>query len=109
MKFLIDAQLPRSLKQLFLENGHECIHTFDLELGNKTPDRLINQISIQEKRIVITKDSDFFYSQMIKKEPYKLILVKLGNISKKDLLQFFNNHFDEIILNIRKEDLLLIK
>ncbi len=109
MKFIIDAQLPRSLKQLFLARGYDCIHTFDLDQGNKTPDRLINQISIQEKRIVITKDSDFFYSHMITKEPYKLILVKLGNISKKDLLQFFSNHFEEIILKIQKEDLVLIK
>jgi len=109
MKFLIDAQLPRSLTKIFLERGFDCIHIFDLELGNKTPDKIINEISIQEKRIVITKDSDFFYSQMIKKEPYKLILVKLGNISKNDLLEFFSDHFEEIVSKIKKEDLLLIR
>lgn len=31
MKFLLDAQLSPSLKQLFIENGHDCIHTLDLE------------------------------------------------------------------------------
>jgi len=60
MKFLIDAQLPRSLKQLFLSKGYDCIHTFDLELGNSTPDKLINEISLQEKRVVIRKTAIFF-------------------------------------------------
>ena len=109
MKFIIDAQLPRSLKQLFLGKGYDYIHTLDLESGNYTPDKLINQISIKEKRIVITKDSDFFYSLLVKKEPYKLILVKLGNTSKQDLIQYFKIHFEEIITNIDKEDLLLLK
>jgi predicted nuclease of predicted toxin-antitoxin system len=30
MKFLIDAQLPRSLKRLFISKGYDCIHTLDL-------------------------------------------------------------------------------
>ena len=40
MKFLLDAQLPPSLKQLFIAGGHDCLHTLDLELGNETPERL---------------------------------------------------------------------
>ncbi len=33
MKFLLDAQLPPSLKQIFIAKGYDCIHTLDLELG----------------------------------------------------------------------------
>lgn len=109
MKFLIDAQLPKSLKKLFLEKGHDCIHTFDLQSGNNTPDRIINRISTDEKRILITKDSDFFHSFIVNNEPYKLIFVKLGNTSKNDLLIFFKERFSEIILNIEKEDLLVLR
>lgn len=87
MNFLIDAQLPRSLKKLFLDNGHDCIHTLDLSEGNDTPDSLINQISILEERILITKDGDFLDSFILIKQPYKLVLVKLGNCSKK---HYFN-------------------
>lgn len=108
MKFLIDAQLPRSLKQLFIDKGYDCIHTFDLESGNDTTDEIINKISISEKRIVITKDSDFYQSFIIKKEPYKLIFVKLGNTSKNDLLNFFSDRFSEIISDITQEDVILI-
>ena len=44
MKFLIDAQLPFSLKQLFISKGHDCIHTSDMQMGNETPDSIINAI-----------------------------------------------------------------
>jgi predicted nuclease of predicted toxin-antitoxin system len=78
MKFLLDAQLPPTLKQLFADKGYDCIHTLDLDLGNNTPDKVINSISVNEQRILITKDSDFFDSFIIRNEPYKFILVKLA-------------------------------
>ncbi len=108
MKFLIDAHLPLSLKQVFTANGHECIHTLDLELQNKTPDQEINKISVEQQLIVITKDSDFYDSFLLKKQPYKLILVKLGNTSKSDLIQFFIDRFEEIIEIISKESILIL-
>jgi len=108
MKFLLDAQLPPSLKQLFIARGFDCIHTLDLELGNDTPDKLINKISVTEQRILITKDSDFFDSFLIRNEPYKLILVKLGNTSKKELIQFFHDRFTDIIEKIKVETMILL-
>jgi predicted nuclease of predicted toxin-antitoxin system len=44
MKFLLDAQLPPTLRQLFIDKGYDCIHTLDLALGNSTPDKEINTI-----------------------------------------------------------------
>jgi predicted nuclease of predicted toxin-antitoxin system len=108
MKFLIDAQLPFSLKHLFISKGHDCIHTLDLELANETPDRIINAISVAEQRIVVTKDGDFLESFIVKNEPYKLILVKLGNVTKNELLQFFSDRFDEIIEKIKIEGMVLL-
>ncbi len=108
MKFLLDAQLPPSLKKLFIDKGYDCIHTLDLELGNDTPDKIINKISVAEQRILVTKDSDFFDSLIIKNEPYKLIMVKLGNTSKQELIQFFNNRFDDIIEKIKAENMILL-
>jgi predicted nuclease of predicted toxin-antitoxin system len=108
MKFLIDAQLPHSLKQLFISKGYDCIHTSEMQMGNETPDRIINAISVAEQRIVITKDGDFLESFIVKNEPYKLILVKLGNTSKNELLQFFSDRFDEIIEKIKIESMVLL-
>jgi predicted nuclease of predicted toxin-antitoxin system len=109
MKFLLDAQLPPSLKQLFLENGYDCLHTLDLEYGNDTPDKIINELSVLEQRIVITKDGDFYDSFLLKGQPFKLVLVKLGNTSKKELLQFFQGRFAEIIEQMKTESLVVLK
>ena len=108
MKFLLDAQLPPSLKQLFIDKGYDCIHMLDLENGNDTPDSIINKISVDQQRILITKDSDFFDSLIIKNEPYKLIMVKLGNTSKKELIDFFSNRFNDIIEKIKVENMILL-
>ena len=64
MKFLLDAQLAPTLRQLFIDKGYDCIHTF--------------------------------------------ILVKLGNTSRKELIQFFHEKFEEIIEKLKKEDMLLL-
>jgi predicted nuclease of predicted toxin-antitoxin system len=109
MKFLIDAQLPPSLKQVFIINGHDCIHTLDLEMKNETPDKVINALSVAEQRILITKDEDFLDSFIIKKEPYKLILIKLGNTSKSELINFFTEKFNEISETISGEGLIILK
>ena len=66
MKFLIDAQLPPSLKELFVSKGFDCIHTLDLEQKNDSPDSIINFISVSQQRILITKDSDFYESFLVK-------------------------------------------
>lgn len=108
MKFLIDAQLPPSLKKIFENYNYDVIHTLDLPLKNDTPDSKITKIAIEENRILITKDSDFYDSFLLKKEPPKLILVKTGNISTKDLKLLFQDFFEEIIDKLAKNDLIIL-
>lgn len=92
MKFLVDAQLPRSLARLLRDNGHDAIHTLDLPQRNATGDNYISEISMQEERVVISKDSDFYNDYFIRGQPYKLILVTTGNIKNSALLNLFNNN-----------------
>jgi predicted nuclease of predicted toxin-antitoxin system len=85
MRFLVDAQLPRRLALSLIEAGFEAIHTLDLPLGNRTPDSVINELSIREAYIVITKDADFVNSFHLNHKPYKLLLVSTGNIKNQEL------------------------
>ena len=85
MKFLVDAHLPHRVADLLVELGFDAIHTLDLPLGNRTPDTVINELSIQEQYIVITKDADFVNSFLLSRKPYKLLLVSTGNIRNKEL------------------------
>jgi predicted nuclease of predicted toxin-antitoxin system len=108
MKFLIDAQLPPSLKLLFQKKGFDCVHTIDLPNGNFASDDDLRKISLLEERVIISKDNDFYESFILKNIPAKLILVKTGNCSRQELLSIFESKFDEIISAITIENLVLL-
>lgn len=96
MKFLVDAQLPLHLARLLQAAGYDAIHTKDLPQQNATPDVEINAISIQQSRIVITKDADFFDSFLIRQEPYKLLQITTGNITNAELEALFLNNLSQL-------------
>jgi len=75
MKLLIDAQLPRRLAHQLRAAGFETIHTLDLPDGNRTTDQTLITFSLTEQCVVVTKDSDFVESFLLKREPWKLLLV----------------------------------
>jgi predicted nuclease of predicted toxin-antitoxin system len=108
MKFIVDAQLPKSISDFLCNNGHDCIHTLDLPKRNKTTDKEIITVSIAEQRIVITKDSDFLESFMINNQPEKLILVKTGNINNVALIEIFNQNLDIITNHLLHHSLIEI-
>lgn len=97
MKFLVDAHLPKRLALHLTAAGHDAIHALNLLLGNRTPDAVINEISLAEERIVVTKDADFRDSHLVNDEPYKLLLVSTGNISNNDLLNLFAQNLTRIV------------
>jgi predicted nuclease of predicted toxin-antitoxin system len=96
-KFLVDAQLPRRLARFMQAKDLDVVHTLDLPEANKTKDGMINKVSLEEKRIVITKDEDFVQSFTLQKKPYKLLLVTTGNISNRDLLTLFDSRLAKIV------------
>ncbi len=82
MKFLVDAHLPRRLVHWLREAGHDVVHTFDLPLGNRTPDSAVNDISLHEERVVVTKDEDFVDSFLLHHQP--LYQIPVGSIDVHD-------------------------
>lgn len=96
MKFLVDARLPPSLCAVLARHGHDATHTLDLPAKNATKENILNQISVDQQRVVISKDSDFFYSHLVLGHPWKLVPVKTGNMSKGELCSLFETHLSEI-------------
>ncbi len=97
MKFLIDANLPFRLARSLTDKGYDIIHTDDLPNKDKTKDSEIRKISIDQNRIIITKDTDFLDSHLIQGIPSKLLLVTTGNIVNNLLIELFDKHFSIII------------
>ncbi len=96
MKFFIDANLPFKLADLLKSKGYDVLHTDDLPNKERTTDNEIRIISIEQERIVITKDSDFLDSHLINGIPTKLLYVSTGNIKNKNLMGLIEKYFNEI-------------
>jgi predicted nuclease of predicted toxin-antitoxin system len=108
MKFIVDAQLPKSLSDLLNNRGFDSIHTLDLPKKNSTSDKEITEFAFNEKRIVITKDNDFLESFLLNSKPEKLIVVRTGNIPNPILLKIFDNNFELIKSMISRSNLIEI-
>lgn len=97
MKFLVDAQLPYRLANYIKKYTFDVIHTDDMPNRERTKDSEIRKLADKEKRIVITKDLDFFDSYILIGSPIKLLWISTGNIKNKDLIKLFEKNFEEII------------
>jgi predicted nuclease of predicted toxin-antitoxin system len=96
MKFLIDAHLPPVLRRVFAAEGHDAIHTTDLPNQNASKDGVLNSVSMAEQRVVVSKDTDFYYSHLLHGRPWKLVLVRTGNLSLRETRQMFETHLPAI-------------
>ena len=97
MKFLVDAHLPRRLCSLLAQAGYDAAHTSEMPAGNRTVDETLNERSLNEQRVVVTKDKDFFHSHILHRRPWKLLLVRTGNISTADLCNLVATHLTSIL------------
>ena len=105
MKFLVDAHLPPRLCTVLGTDGHEAIHTTRLAAQNQTPDEIISQLSLAEHWVVVTKDADFYHSHLLHGKPWKLLLVRTGNISTRDLTDLFQRHLPAIVASFENNSL----
>lgn len=108
MKFIVDAQLPRSLANFLRDRGFDVVHTSELPDGNDTSDAEINRLSLSDERVVISKDGDFYDSFTEKREPFKLLHVRTGNISNAKLIELFDKNLETIVSELNERDVVEI-
>ncbi len=105
MKFLVDAHLPPRLCVVFRSAGHEAMHTGQLKAQNQTPDETINELSSMEQWVVVTKDADFYHSHLLHGKPWKLLLVRTGNISTRELIALLERHLPAVVVAFKGNSL----
>lgn len=105
MKFLVDAHLPPGLCALLQAAGHVTLHTIKLPAANQTPDGFLNELSLREQWVVITKDTDFYHSHLLHGKPWKLLLVRTGNLRARELKSLFGQHLPAIVASLDKNSL----
>jgi predicted nuclease of predicted toxin-antitoxin system len=108
MKFIVDAQLPRQLSRRLVSIGHDSLHALDLPDGNRSTDQVLTDLSVSEQRVLVTKDTDFVDSLIIRKVPFKLLLVGTGNLGNRELLSVFFENLGEIVTGFATFDFIEI-
>ena len=96
LSFIVDTQLPPALSRWLREQGCNAIHTTYVPAGHLLTDVQIRAIAVQENRIVVTKDNDFFENYLLKGILPKVFLLQFGNCANRDLLTQFEIHFERI-------------
>jgi len=97
MRFLLDAHLPRQLAHLLAYRGHNARHTLDLPAQNRSKDSELNTCTVREKRVLLSRDSDFIEALMISEKPWKLLYINTGNITNKDLQALIADNLDSLV------------
>ncbi|QIP15833.1 DUF5615 family PIN-like protein [Spirosoma aureum] len=103
MKFICDVHISIRLSKYLATYGTESVHVNQVPKGSSTPDGEICQLADQNNYIVITKDTDFRNSFLLKRTHRKLIRVCLGNISNDRLITLFENQL-ALIKQLDQED-----
>jgi predicted nuclease of predicted toxin-antitoxin system len=97
MNFLIDANLPRRIVDVFQERGHDAVHTLEMPEGNATPDVSLLDYAEQNNCVITTKDSDFSSSFWLQNRPSKLLLISTGIIKNAELETLLIANFEQLI------------
>lgn len=94
MKFLIDADSPHSLIEVFNKHGHEAVHVRDI-LGAATDDKILEYAN-KNQQVIVTRDLGFAQTFMEKKG-VGLIIARLPYYFTVDKI---NKAFEEFLKEI---------
>ena len=84
MKLLLDANLSWRLTPILSEQFGECLHVNQTELPKPAKDTEIWNFAEANGCIIVTQDSDFLNLFETRGYPPKIILLRKGNISRKE-------------------------
>ena len=104
MRFLVDAHLPYGLVRALRNAGHDARHTRELPESNATSDLAICRLATEEGCVVVSKDRDFYDSLLLRGEPPRLLLVRVGNLRKAELTELFAQRLSRLIALLEQND-----
>jgi predicted nuclease of predicted toxin-antitoxin system len=106
MRFLVDAQLPPALARFLASAGHDAAHVADLGLLD-APDRAIWRQAANSGAVLVTKDGDFLVMRTLEPTGPAIVWVRIGNTTKRALLQKLVLLLPEIAAALEKGDTLV--
>ncbi len=106
MRWIIDAQLTPALEGLLIERGHQAEHVKTVGMHDAS-DGLIWDYALENTAIILTKDEDFQTRAMVVKVAPVVVWLRIGNCSRRALLEWFEPLLDGIEERLEKGDPLI--
>ncbi|HET9713980.1 MAG TPA: DUF5615 family PIN-like protein [Pyrinomonadaceae bacterium] len=95
MKLLFDHNLPPSLVARLTDLFPQSEHVFAIGL-DRSSDLEIREYAGREGLVIVTKDADFSDMCVLKGFPPKIIWIRRGNCSTRDVEELLRQHNTEI-------------
>lgn len=92
LKFLVDVNLP---KHFHYFNEPHFVHIVDI--NPKMSDEEIWNYALENDFVIITKDTDFYTRFITSLKTPKLVYLKLGNQTLKEMHDFFKANWPNIL------------
>lgn len=84
MKLLIDECLPRRVKFLFIEGGHECKAVLEAEFGGKKNGELLS-LADKSFDVLITIDRNIRYQQNMRARNIAILIIRVASNDLDDI------------------------
>ncbi len=95
MKLLLDENLSPELVAILSEIYSETAHVRDFDLKS-APDRILWAHAAREGYTIVTKDADFHHRSFLYGHPPKVIWIRVGNCSTRDIAALLVERREEI-------------
>ena len=102
--FLVDVNLPKYFS-FFNTNSFIFVSDIDLQLS----DTEIWNYALNNELVILTKDTLFHNRFLVSENAPKIIYFQLGNLSLKQLHQYFNDNWGKIQSQIETSKLIIAK
>jgi predicted nuclease of predicted toxin-antitoxin system len=103
MKILLDANISWKLANILKPIFGECKHVDLIDLDVPVQDIDIWDYALKNGYIIITKDNDFVDLLELRGFPPKIVLLKTGNNSSKDIVELLLK-MKPLIENLEKDN-----
>lgn len=104
MRFLVDVNLPKYFSYF---NSPDFLFIYDI--NSSATDTYIWDYALEHNLIIITKDTDFYTKFLLEKKSPKVIHIKLGNCSLKELHTYFESHWLSCLEHISNSNFVILE
>lgn len=96
MKFLVDMPLSPGLSKWLVQQGHDAVHAYDVDLAEASDIALLDY-ALRENRMILTADLDYpRLLSILKTESPGLVLFRGGDYSEQESIDYMRQVFKMI-------------